>query len=570
MSDLSAQIREKVSLKELVERTVTLKPRGVGKYVGKSPFSNEKTASFYVDDTLGIWKDFSSNKGGGVIKYLQEKENYSVKEAIEFLKDTYGIVTEDKPENKEHSLLRACLKDCQTFFRKGRDTAVKYVVETRGYSEEIVDKYGLGYAPNDYKNLVAYLIKKGHTKETIVKAGMAYWDNKRQGEIVPRHVDKLMFPIKDKYNNIISFSGRRLDERKEGKYILGSNSPLFKKEAALYNIDIALKMSREQERMILVEGQFDAIMLTEAGFPAVAIFGASISDWQLSTVARSVPNIYMMFDSDAAGRKALLHAFKKIEEEGHDCISYALTVPSEFKDASDLFAQEGSEGIAKLVNTAIPDNAVVLSLIVDEAKKTTSKNSSMARKVLEQVKPFFSGTYTYRNLDMLDRLSEYLNLDRKQLDKWIKDDASFKHNSSVYKKLEAIEFPAPIYEKRILMCCIKSPLCMKVLKGMGIGRYDFESPLVSKCLVILDANKDRVMEAFEEELTPEEYDLVTTAYMTTQHEEINITSQGAIMIRKKNQTRGPENFTSILGRPLKYSEKESKNTLVEMLRQAKG
>jgi DNA primase len=88
MSDLSAQIREKVSLKELVERTVTLKPRGVGKYVGKSPFSNEKTASFYVDDTLGIWKDFSSNKGGGVIKYLQEKENYSVKIPTELSQKT--------------------------------------------------------------------------------------------------------------------------------------------------------------------------------------------------------------------------------------------------------------------------------------------------------------------------------------------------------------------------------------------------------------------------------------------------------------------------------------------------
>lgn len=568
---LRDQIKEKVSLKEIVERTVTLKARSTpGNYVGKSPFVQERTASFYVNDIDKVWNCFSSKKSGGVITWLEEVEGYSKRDALQYLAQEYGIeLGPEKEENTETIQIADCLIECQKYFRKGRKVAENFVVNSRQYPESIVDTYELGYSPKDYHGLTNHLIAQGYSKDIIVKSGMAYWDNKRSGEIVTRHVDRVMFPIKDKFGKIVAFTGRMLESGKGAKYLHSANSPLFKKETTLYGLDKALKLVKAQSRIVVCEGTFDAILLLESGIPAVAALGSSVSEWQLKTLGNLCENIYLVFDSDRAGKTALTDTFYKIESLGLDVISYAVVIP-DGKDAADYFKEYGSESLFELIDKAIPDNSVVISVVIEEAKKTTTKNSAMVRKVLNELKPYMKSQYSFRYLDMLDRLSEYLNLDRRELEKWVNTNEEFKHNSSVYKKIEAIEFPAPIYEKRILVSCIRDPMNIKVLKNMGVTRYDLKSALVAKCLSIIDQNKDAPLDALEEQLPHEEYEIVLSAYMVS-HEEINISALGTIIVRNKTKPqRGPESFASIIGRPRTYSERETSKVLLDMIKNSRG
>lgn len=208
-------------------------------------------------------------------------------------------------------------------------------------------------------------------------------------------------------------------------------------------------------------------------------------------------------------------------------------------------------------------------MAVEEAKLKHVSKASVARSVLTKFKPYVNKEYTYRYLDLLDRLSEYLNLDRRNLESWISSVETFKHNQATYVKLDDITFPAPIHEKRILVSCISNPLRIKVLKKMGITSFDFESTLVAKSLKIIDVNKENPIDALREGLSEEDFSHVSSAIMVTP-EEIDITTLGQVLLRKKKSLRGAEDYSSILGRPRRSSEKDTAALVRTMLQSLKA
>jgi len=560
------EVKKKVSLKEIVEAHVALTPTGGGKYRGLSPFKNERTPSLYVDDEKKLWKDFASGKGGGILDWFVEKEGMTKREAVYYICEQYDIQPDDKNEDPNEKL-RKCVKDAHVFFRKGRAKAVEHAL-SRGYPEEVVDKYELGFAPDSYFEIINYLKGKGHSDTTIVESGIGMWDNKNSGRVLARQRNRVMFPIKDLHGSLVGHVGRTVSDAKP-KYLNPTNSPLFTKETTLFNYSNVRALIRDKGRVVVSEGPWDAVMGSYAGEPIVSTFGTSVSNYQIEVLSKVTKDIYLGMDADASGRSAMLDIFKRIEDLGLDVIVHSLSLP-EGCDVADVVKDKGVEELGRLVENALPDSAFVIEALYNEAKSTSTKESAISRKVLEQMKTYFkTTTYTYRTLDILDRLSQLLNLDKRKLDAYLQSGTDFKHNSQVYKKLESMEFPGAIHERRIMTECLKDPSNIAKLKSMGITRYDIESYLVAKVLSIIDTNKQEPFVALKDELSPEEYDTVLSAYMNAESINIDIYQLGSIIVANKSKVRGASAVTNILGRRRNSLEREVTPTYQELLRRMK-
>lgn len=558
------EVKKQVSLKDIIESRVALTPVGNGKYKGLSPFKEEKTPSFSVDDVNKIWRCFSTKKGGGVLHWFVEAEGMTMAEAARYISQQYGIEL-DKKEEDHNSKLRNCLKAAQTFYRQGREKALEYV-RSREYPESIVDKYEMGYSSDSYTDIITYLRSEGFDNNTIVLSGVASWDKNHKDRIYSRQRDRVIIPLKDKYGAVIGFIGRAVGDAKP-KYLNPTVSPLYKTTTTLFGFDKARPIIKESGKVSVVEGPFDAIMGIESGVGTVSVLGSSVSDEQLRVLSGIAKDIYLVFDSDKAGIDALLSTFKTLEESGTDVITYAVSLP-EGMDVADFVQKKGIEEFRMLMENAVPDNSVVIQALYEEARKTSTKDSAIARKVLEGVKPYFKETqYTYRTLDMLDRLSQLLNLDKAKLDKWMQSGTEFTHNSTVYKKIEGITFPATIYERRIMTECLRDPDNIPRLKTMGITRYDFESHLVAQVLALTAANPESRFEALQDNLSQEDYDTVMSAYMNAEKTVFDIYSLGGIIVANKAKAKGAAlAVTNILGRPRTNVQREVAPTYQEMLR----
>jgi DNA primase catalytic core len=558
-------MKAKISLKAIVESRTSLTSIGKDRYRGLSPFTDEKTPSFYVDEDKKLWKCFSSKKGGGILDWFVETEGMSRFEAVQYISEQFDIPLE-KQEEDTNQELRKCLKEAQSYFRKNRDRAVEYV-KSRGYSEDIVDKYDLGYAPDSYTEIIHHLKNKGFKSEVIVTSGIGMWDNKNKGKVLARQRGRVTLPVRDKYGAITGIIGRTTTDAKP-KYLNPTVSPLYKTTTTLWNFDKVRSMIKDQGKVMICEGPFDAIMGTESGIPTVSILGSSISNEQLKILSTITSDIYLCFDSDKAGRAALLDTFEKLEKSELDVLTYAIMLP-EGEDIADVVKHHGIIYLNNLIDNAVPDNSVVLDVIYQQAKETSSKPSAVTRKVLEAVKPYFNNAkYSYRSLDLLDRTSQLLNLDKGKLDAWLKEGADFKHNSQVYKKIDSISFPAPVFERRIMTECLKDPSNIGRLKSMGITRYDFESQLVSQVLSIIDTARNDVFSALKEHLSSDDYDTVLSAYMNSEQVKLDIYSLGGIIVANKSKVRGSlSSVTNILGRPKNYLEREVAPTFKELLQQ---
>lgn len=558
------EMMEKVSLKDVVERRTTLHPNGKDRWKGISPFSAEKTPSFYVDDRLKVWKCFSSGKGGGIIQYFMESEGFGEEEAYEYVSRTYNIPLPNRKDTPTTPVkLMECVTAAQTFFRRGRQKAVEYI-QSRGFSDSLVDSYGMGYAPDSFNSLIDYLKEKGFDEATIKDAGLAAVSPKTKGLYV-RQRNRLTIPVKDKYGNIVGFIGRALGDEKP-KYLNPPNSALFTRDSTLWNLDRVRPLIKKYDKVLVSEGPFDSAVSENEGVPVLSGLGSNLSDEQLSILSKMTKNIYLVFDSDDAGRSALLKSFYKLQELGLDSVIYAIVLP-EGLDLADYIKDYGAEILNKLIDSAIPDSSALVEALYHEATKTSTKESAIARKVLEAAKPYLETTnYSYRALDLLDRLAQRLNLDKGKLDKYMSSGTDFKHNSKVYKKIEAITFPGEIYERRIMTECLKNPANLKVLKSMGITRFDIESYLVAKVLTLIDSNPNDYFDKLSSELNQEEYDTVMSAYMNAEAFDISIYELGGIVDAKKHKAKGANmQITNILGRPKRTVEKENSRTFKQIL-----
>jgi DNA primase len=303
------RIMEAIDIVEVIGEFVQLKKRGAN-YVGLSPFANEKTPSFTVSPAKGIFKDFSTGKGGSAVTFLMELEKFTYPEALKWLAKKYGIEVEellDKPENIEADNRRESLMIVTGFAAKyfqeamwdtgeGKSIGLSYFKE-RGFTTETIKKFELGYSPDHWEAFTGEAIKKGYQPEFLVESGLSV--KRDNGTLYDRYRGRVMFPIHGFTGRVIAFGGRTLKTDKNvPKYVNSPESEIYHKSNVLYGLFFAKKAIRDEDNCYLVEGYADVLSVHQAGIEnVVASSGTSLTVEQIRLIGRFTKNITILYQS---------------------------------------------------------------------------------------------------------------------------------------------------------------------------------------------------------------------------------------------------------------------------------
>ena len=359
LDELKARLRPS----DVIGRKVKLKKQGK-EWVGLSPFTNEKTPSFYVNNQKGIFKCFSSGLGGDVIKFIQETERLSFMEAVEKLADEAGMaLPKATPEAKEVydrrvRLYEACEAACKFFETELRGKAgaeARQYLQGRGLHSESWGRHRLGFAPDEWRALIGHLSREGFSQSEIVEAGLAV---QKEGGAEPydRFRGRVIFPIEDAQGRVIAFGGRGMMPDAKPKYLNSSDTPLFHKGKVLYRYKRAREALGHGEGggLIVCEGYMDAIALAEAGFgQAVAPLGTALTEDQLALLWRVGPEPVLCFDGDAAGLRAAYRSIDRALPFLEPGKSLFFSLLPEGMDPDDIVQKRGRQAMADLLEGAI-------------------------------------------------------------------------------------------------------------------------------------------------------------------------------------------------------------------------
>lgn len=358
------EVLTKADIESVVGRYVLLKRQG-GNLWGLCPFHSEKTASFSVNPSKGIYKCFGCGKGGNAISFIMEIEHLNYPEAIRHLGGVYGVdipetgYSGDSVQREEKNRVKDILKEAAKFYymsfndpdigKPAREYAVK-----RCLTKQTLDNFGIGYSPIARSALYDLLKSKGYKDEELLKSGI-FAVSPKTGKPYDLFRGRLMFPIFDSFGTIIAFGGRALGDEKP-KYINSPDSLVYNKQNHLYAMNFARK--EQSKQIIVVEGYMDAIAMHAAGFKnTVAALGTSFTDSQLKLCARYAEEVVFFFDADNAGQKAALRAIKMMMEylkklTGINIRIRIAKVP-DGKDPDEYIKQNGAENFKAVVRNAL-------------------------------------------------------------------------------------------------------------------------------------------------------------------------------------------------------------------------
>lgn len=321
------KIFDAADIYEVVSDFVALKKRGVN-YVGCCPFHNEKTGSFTVSPSKGIYKCFGCGKGGNAVNFIMEHEQMAYAEALRYLAARYSIQIEEKElteeqkrEKSERESMLIVTHFAQEFFAhqllhtdEGKSVGLSYF-KHRGLDEATIEKFGLGYNPESWDCLTKTAIGKGYKQEYLVKTGLSIETEKG---VFDRFRARVIFPVRDIAGKVIAFGGRIMtNDKKSAKYVNSPESEIYHKSRTLYGIYFAKKSIVQHDRCYLVEGYLDVISFHTKGIEnTVASSGTSLTVEQIRLIRRLTPNVTIIYDGDAAGIKASLRGIDLLLEEG--------------------------------------------------------------------------------------------------------------------------------------------------------------------------------------------------------------------------------------------------------------
>ena len=321
------QVYETARLEEVIGEYITLKKSGAN-FKGLSPFTQERTPSFMVSPAKQIWKDFSSGKGGNVIAFLMEHEHFTYPEAIRYLAKKYNIEIEEtelSPEEKQIKDTRESMflvaQYAADFFEKnlwetqeGKSIGLTYFKE-RGFEDETLKKFALGYSPESYDALGKKAENEGFKLDFLEKTGLVIVNEDRK---VDRFRGRVIFPIRSMSGRVQGFGARILSQNsKTAKYLNSTESDIYNKSKALYGIFESKQSIAKKDLCFLVEGYTDVIQMHQSGITnVVSSSGTALSVDQIRMINRLTSNVVVLYDSDAAGLRASLRGIDLILEQG--------------------------------------------------------------------------------------------------------------------------------------------------------------------------------------------------------------------------------------------------------------
>lgn len=353
--DKISEIIEKNDIVDVISEYMSLKRSG-SNYSALCPFHSEKTPSFSVSPSKQMFYCFGCGTGGNVITFVQKIEKLEFVEAVKLLADKAGVqLVEDKdPKQLEKAKLQKELykinREAARFFYANLSNAAKPMeyLKRRGLSEAIIKKFGLGFAPDKWHELIDYMKKKGYSLELLYKAGLVA-RKEDGGRYYDKFRNRVMFPIIDLKGNVIAFGGRVMDDSKP-KYLNSPDTPVFSKGYNIYGLNFVKKV-QNLENIIIVEGYMDAIALHQFGIEnAVASLGTAFTEHQAKLLKRFSNNIIISYDSDLAGQAATMKGLSILEKEG--CIVKVLSMPSG-KDPDEYIRKEGVDAFRERIRRSI-------------------------------------------------------------------------------------------------------------------------------------------------------------------------------------------------------------------------
>ena len=559
-------------IEDVVGQYVSLKRSGSNLF-GLCPFHGEKTASFSVNPSKGIYYCFGCHKGGGAVNFMMEIEGLSYPDAVRSLAKRAGMeVPEDEQYQSRYRAqerLWALMKEAGRFFYEQLHTpagaqCLQYV-QKRGLSKSIVTRFGIGYAPNSWNALVDAMRKKGYTDKELKDADLV---GEKNGRIYDRFRNRLMFPIFDVRGNVIGFGGRVLDDSKP-KYLNSNETLIFNKRKNLFGLNFAKKT--KQPFFILVEGNIDVVTLHQYGFDnAVASLGTSLTEEQVTLLSRYTEQVVLTYDGDEAGQRAAQRAIPMLEKAG---IQVRVLQVKDAKDPDEFLHKFGADrfkllleecagrveyqlsGIEKKYHLSVDEERV--QFIHEAADLISSLSSAVQREIYgHRAAEKAKISYEAMKLEMDKAYKKRLARERKAKEK--QDLAPAKNLQPKTRALRYDNMKSAMAEEAVLAMVLLEPALFET--ASQLQQDMFSAPVLGRAFAQLMARYRQGQEVSVAVLTDFTAEEMSHLAGIPQHHQGTV-NEGALLdcirtIRDQHQSKHVTNDQELLARQRQLMERK--------------
>ncbi len=493
------EIKNRLDIVEVIGSYIKLQKAGAN-YKALCPFHSEKTPSFFVSPSRQIWHCFGCSRGGDIFKFVMEIEGVEFGDALRILAQKAGV--ELKPRSPqwqrfktERQRLYEICELSAKFFEKqlagsqNGKRAKAYLLK-RGVSEESIKKWRLGWAPNQWRVLVDFLLSRGYKKDEIVRAGVAI---EKENAVYDRFRGRIIFPIFDLNSQVVGFSGREfLDLGQKAKYINTPNTLLYDKSRVLYGLDKAKVEIRKRDYCILVEGNVDLIMASQAGDEnTVATCGTALTPYQLRVLKRYSNNLLVAFDMDIAGEAATKRGIELAQSLGFDIRVVRLPYG---KDPAEIILDNKKDWKA-----AVKGAVSIFDFYFDSAfGRADSQTPEGRKKILDILLPLIKRIpnkieQSYWIQKLSKRLRAREEDVREELGK-IKSEGGAPHEDSRESSPPVKKTRREMLEERLALLALKFPQDVAIISDKDLELF---SPQIRDVLSVLKKGKRPKSEVFD-------------------------------------------------------------------------
>jgi DNA primase len=494
------QILGRLDIIDVIGGFVKLKKRGTN-YLGLCPFHNEKTPSFTVSPSKEIYKCFGCGRSGNTISFLMELEKYSYVEALKWLAGKYGIEIEEtfrtdeqKQQQQSADSLYIINSFAQQFFSKtlfeteeGQDIGLSYLKE-RGFREEIIERFQLGYSPEQRDAFTKEAVARQYSPELLLKTGLVI---SRNDQLMDNYRGRVIFPVHSQSGKVVGFGARILKTNdKAPKYINTPENEIYIKSKILYGSYFARQAIDKADECLLVEGYTDVISLHQAGIEnVVASGGTSLTPDQLRLVKKYTGNLTIIYDGDAAGVKAALRGLDLALEEG---LNVKLVLIPDNEDPDSYVNKVGAGAFKDFIQKNKKDFILFqLQVALNDAGTDSTRKAEVVNSIAETISKINKAEDFTRQQDYIKQCSEILKIDESGMhalvNKFIRDRIVTQERKLPFEEAKLHEenarrAEAGDYDEATFNLLFKDELqereVARILLELGVKRWD-ESKLIA-------------------------------------------------------------------------------------------